>query len=154
MNNHLLKINCVLPEHIMIRCFHRALLCQSYRSNHGYQLQKRPKHLQRRMNPVQGNSQICHSRSRFPPFCPKRRLRAKKIRIFWKRGCTCRRKFCRKNSCPQKTLGLNPGDRVTPALMSQNFSRRNVQKHNHKLKQNCQSTYIDQQLQQNKIFKP
>ena len=38
--------------------------------------------------------------------------------------------------------------------MSLNFCRRNIQKHYNKQKQNCQCSYIHQQLKLHKIFKP
>jgi len=56
-------------------------------------------------------------------------------------------------SSPKNTNSQNSCDGVCSSLMSKNFSRRNVLKHNNKQKQNCQCSYINQLLQQYKIFK-
>lgn len=56
-------------------------------------------------------------------------------------------------SGPKNTNSQNSSNRIGTSLMSQNFSRRNVLKHYNKQKQNCQCSYINQLLQQYKIFK-
>lgn len=145
----------MLPKDIMVRSFHAALQCQSHSSNHCNLLLKRPEHQQRRVNTVESNSLIGDRRGRFPPFCPKRGLRMKKFRSQFsrKRGSRRWREFLSKNPSHQETQCLDSSHWIPSALVGQNFSGRNILKHDYKLKLNSLCTHVHLQLQQDKIFK-
>ncbi len=59
---------------------------------------------------------------------------------------------CQKSTC-KNTKPQNSCYRICSALMCQNFSRGNILQHNNKQKQNSQSSNINQQLKQYKVFK-
>lgn len=129
------------------------------------------------MNSVQSNSQICYCGSSSPIMMPERVMtrfrsidcttsRGQRIFSFQRKGKARRRHRESLERTFRKWLPLSqrgrknqtkcqyPSHGVSSTLMSKNFSRRNVLKHNNKLKQNRKCSNINQQLQQNEVFKP
>lgn len=167
LNNNFSKINIMLCKNIIIRCSNWTFQSQSNSTYHCNQQQQTCQNLQIRMNTVQRNSLICNRRRRSSQMIPKRikrKISKRTFRSFFKerkgrkrqkshssgRKRLPQRLKCRKSLTKKK----NTCDWISPTLMCQNFCRWNVLKHDNKQKQNRQSSNINQQLKQNKIFKP
>lgn len=165
-NNNFLKVYIVLCKNIVIRSSNWAFQSQGNSSNHCNLKQQACKNLQIWVHTIQRSSLICNRRSSFSRRIP-RRIKKRAFSSFcifsqrilernWHhRNRTRRQRLpqCQKSSS-SLTKKQNTCNRISSSLMCLNFSRRNIQKHHNKQKQNCQSTHIDQQLKQNKIFKP
>lgn len=161
-----LEVNVVLPKYILIWHRYWSFQRKTNCSNHCNQQQQTPNNQQVCMYSIQPNSKIRNSRCCSPVIIPKRIVprTAHKVGIL---ACKCR--SCRNWACLKRTFNkwlskcLKCGEdqakaqytcyRISSSLMPKNFCRRNIQKHYHKQKQNSKCPNINQQLQQNKIFK-
>lgn len=163
LNNNFLKIDRMLCKNIIIRSCKGTFQCQSYCTYHCNQQKQTCQNQEVWMNSIQGNSLICNWGCRCSQTTPKR---IRKIHsFFFPRSCFRKRRregsYMGGKRLPQSLKSLqsltkkeNTCNRVSSTLMRQNFSRRNIQKHNNKKKLNSQSTNINQQLKQYKIFEP
>lgn len=129
------------------------------------------------MYSILSNSQICYRRSCCPVILPefitiriysKITLLALTRRIcqgHWPGGTLRKQRKSLKrtfgeglpqcqNRCNKQAKSQHTCYWVSTSLMCKNFSGWNIQKHNHKQKQNGQSSNVNQQLQKHKIFKP
>lgn len=114
------------------------------------------------MNTIQSNSQIYNIRSPCTQITPimiifklsilymvpreERRYILKSTRLY---------RLPQSQKCStHQTNCQNTSHWISSTLMSKNFSRRNIKKHNNEQKQNSQCSNIYQQLQQYKILKP
>lgn len=150
----------MLCKNILVRHRNRTFLCQTNSSYHSNQQLQTCNNQQVWMYSIQCNPLICNSRSCFPRISPKRvrriNRRVETIRGWqWKSLKRTLRKWLHlcSNRCKKQTKSQNTSNRVSPTLMCKDFSGRNIQEHNNKQKQNSKCPYINQQLQQNKIFK-
>jgi len=157
----------MLCKHVIMRSSYRAFQSKSYSTYHCNKKLLTCNNLQISMNTIQSNSQICYCRSSSPIILPKtifqRILRENFTSILilmniYKHRKSLERTFRNRlpqslNSSKKQTKSQNTSNWISSSLMRKNLCRRNILKHNHKLKQNCLCSNINQQLQQNKIFK-
>ena len=180
MHQNFLEVNIVLCKHIYCWCGNWTFQCQSNSSNHSNQQLLRCNNLQISMNTIQSDSQRCYCRRCSTIILPERIMCMCIIilivgailniaRILQRCCCQqcllfgraiCYRSHIRGSRHPQRqgsrnqnTNSQNSSYGVGSTLMSKNFSGRNVLKHYNKQKQNCQCSYIYQQLQQYEILK-
>jgi hypothetical protein len=150
-----LKVSIVLCKYIIIWRSNGAFKCKAYSAHHSNQQQLTCNDLQIRMYTIQCNTLISNRRACFSIISPKR------IRVEIIISLLCRpssqAKWSRhfrvvtfRNRLP-KSLKSTKGNAkclytsnwIGPSLMCQNFSRRNIQKHYYKQKQNSQCSYIN-----------
>ncbi len=183
LHQNFLKINIVLCKYINIGCRNWTFQSQTNGSHHSNQQQQRGNNQQICMNSIESDSlrsnrrgsctQILPERiislpihtlwsfcnetpfalnqsTKHPLFGPLVNLPSLQQRRRFKRALGLPLSQC---SSPKKTNSLNSSDWISSTLMSKNLCRWNILKHDYKQKQNSQCSYIDQQLQQYKIFK-
>jgi len=165
----------MLCKYILIRNRNWTFQSLSNSSYHCNQQQQTSNNQQISMNSIQSNTQISNSGGCCPRMLPKRVIFRGLIQRSQTLQCCCRvfkytgyivtghRKSLKRalrNRLPQsqstrynQTNPLYSSYRICSTLMCKNFCRRNIQKHDYKLKQNSKSSNINQLLQQNKIFK-
>jgi hypothetical protein len=152
----------MLSKNIIIRSSHRTFKSKAYSSHHSHLQQQTSNNLLVRMDTIQSNSLICYGRTIFSIRSPKgiascfsRNWLSGHSLIATNSSSRCKASSvlttCRKTplslECTKSNAKkLYTSNWISPSLLCQNFSRRNVLKHYNKLKLNCQCTYIHQLL--------